>query len=112
MSIKLLNVARGSLAELLEDYTDYIRVRGLRRWEVGSKEVVTMRRIGVEHTDSEYFVGLAKTRNDEVVANMTIVLIHQAETLLMRYIKHVEDRFKAEGGVKERMYKIRVSSRS
>jgi four helix bundle protein len=30
--IKLTNVARASLEELLEDYRDYLRVRGIREW--------------------------------------------------------------------------------
>ena len=31
--IKLTNVARASLEELLEDYRDFLRVRGLRLWD-------------------------------------------------------------------------------
>ncbi len=31
--IKLVNVARASLEELLEDYRDYLRVRGATLWE-------------------------------------------------------------------------------
>ena len=55
MMIKLLNVSRGSLAELKEDYMDYIRTRGLRLWEASSKEVEAMRRLGVEHSESHFF---------------------------------------------------------
>lgn len=36
--IKLTNVARASLEELLEDYRDFLRVRGLRLWEKESRE--------------------------------------------------------------------------
>src|SRR5271154_2304249 len=32
MEIKLTNVARASLEELLEDYRDFLRVRGLEEW--------------------------------------------------------------------------------
>jgi hypothetical protein len=36
--IKLTNVARASLEELLEDYRDFLRVRGLRLWDKDSRE--------------------------------------------------------------------------
>src|SRR5436189_3532983 len=36
--IKLTNVARASLEELLEDYRDFLRVRGLRLWDKNSQE--------------------------------------------------------------------------
>src|SRR5881409_2496295 len=39
MEIKLTNVARASLEELLVDYHDYLRVRDLRLWEKDSAEV-------------------------------------------------------------------------
>ena len=36
--IKLLNVARASLQELLIDYEDYLRVRDLEQWSLGSEK--------------------------------------------------------------------------
>src|SRR5919108_6508452 len=36
--LKLTNVARASLEELLEDYRDFLRVRDLRLWAKDSKE--------------------------------------------------------------------------
>ena len=44
--IKLVNVARASLEELLEDYRDFLRVRGEPLWEKNSKEALFMRRLG------------------------------------------------------------------
>lgn len=38
MEIKLTNVERASLEELLEDYRDYLRVRDLVIWDKDSKE--------------------------------------------------------------------------
>lgn len=40
--IKLVNVAKASLQELLEDYIDYLRTRGHRQWEEGSVELETI----------------------------------------------------------------------
>src|SRR5262245_59463349 len=44
--IKLTNVARASLEELLADYRDYLRVRGARLWEKNSKEALYVRKLG------------------------------------------------------------------
>src|SRR5438309_12034688 len=44
MEIKLTNVARASLEELLVDYRDFLRVRDLRLWDKNSKEASFVRR--------------------------------------------------------------------
>lgn len=44
--IKLVNVARASLEELLVDYQDFLRVRDLRLWEKDSKEARYVRQLG------------------------------------------------------------------
>jgi four helix bundle protein len=46
--IKLTNVARASLEELLDDYLDYLRVRDLLIWEPDSKEALFVRKLGRE----------------------------------------------------------------
>ena len=42
--IKLVNVAKASLQELLEDYEDYLKTRHCRQWEEGSEELEAMRK--------------------------------------------------------------------
>src|SRR5437879_13454286 len=44
--LKLTNVARASLEELLEDYRDFLRVRGFRLWEKNSREALFVRGLG------------------------------------------------------------------
>src|SRR6516225_6175107 len=44
--IKLTNVARASLEELLVDYRDFLRVRDLPLWDKDSKEAKFVRRLG------------------------------------------------------------------
>ena len=44
--IKLTNVARASLEELLADYQDFLRVRGARLWEKDSTEALYVRKMG------------------------------------------------------------------
>ena len=109
--LKLLGVARGSLQELLIDYEDYLRVRNLRLWADDSKEVDAMRKLGIEHEDSAFFLELAQTRSDEVVANMVIVLIYQADTLLNGYINRKYNDFLREGGFREKLTRERVKNR-
>src|SRR6266403_3226221 len=46
--IKLINVARASLEELLEDYRDFLRVRKLAVWEKDSREARFVRRLGAK----------------------------------------------------------------
>ena len=109
--IKLLNVAKASLQELLEDYEDYLKTRGHRQWEEGTVELETMRRIGKEHNDGEYFMQLAQSRPPETIANMAIVLIKQADFLLHRQIQRLAEEFTKTGGFSERMTRIRKEYR-
>jgi four helix bundle suffix protein len=110
--LKLINVARSSLQELLADYEDYLRVRNLKLWPKESVEVKAMRKLGCEHKDSEFFLSLAETRNDEVVANMVIVLICQADVLLDRYGQKQKEKFLKEGGFRENLTKERLEYRN
>jgi four helix bundle suffix protein len=45
MEIKLMNVARASLEELLADYLDFLRVRQLALWDKNSKAALTVRKL-------------------------------------------------------------------
>ena len=105
--LKLLGVARSSFQELLEDYLDYLRTRKLRIWETDSKEVEAMRELGLSHTDSKFFLELAESRNDEVIANMAIVLLYQEDVLLRKHIEKQIKRFVDDGGFRESLAKAR-----
>ena len=109
--IKLVSVAKASLQELLEDYEDYLRTRGHRQWEEGSKELEAMRRLGREHNDAPFFMKLVQTRPPETIANMAIVLIKQADYLLFRQLQRLADDFVEEGGFSERMMRLRKTKR-
>ena len=43
--LKLTNVARASLEELLEDYRDFLRIRRATEWDKDSKEALYVRRL-------------------------------------------------------------------
>ena len=109
--IKLLNVAKASLLELLEDYEDYLKVRNHRQWEDGSVEIESMRKLGIEHSDAEFFMNLAETRPPETIANMAIVLIKQADYLLYRQLQRLSSDFVNNGGFSEKMSRMRRENR-
>ena len=101
--IKLVNVAKASLKELLTDYEDYLRTRGHRQWEKGSREYEYMRNLGREHDDSEFFMGLAATRPPETIANMAIILLAQEDYLLFRQLKALEEQLQRDGDLHVRL---------
>lgn len=110
--IKLLNVAKASLQELLLDYEDYLRVRDLSLWEINSEKAVKTRKICTVHNESAYYREAIKVRSDETICNIAITLIHQADKLLRMYIEKLQEDFVTNGGIKEQMYKARLNSRN
>lgn len=110
--IKLVNVAKASLQELLEDYIDYLRTRGHRQWEENSVEWQAMRKLGKEHNDATFFMKLCQTRPPETIANMAIILIYQADYLLFKQLERLEKDFITQGGFSEKMNRIRREQRS
>lgn len=109
--IRLVNVAKASLRELLEDYEDYLKTRHCRQWEKDSEEYEAMRRLGKEHNDADFFMALTATRPAETIANMAIILINQADYLLFRQLERLEKDFLEKGGFSERMMRLRKKNR-
>lgn len=113
MELKLTNVARASLDELLEDYKDFLRTRNAPIWDKESKEALYVRRIGGKAgVNYEAFREFVETRPGEVVANIALCLINQANYLLDQQIRRLEQDFLKEGGLRERMTKARLESRA
>lgn len=110
--IKLTNVAKASLQELLIDYEDYLRVRGLAQWDKDSEKAVQTRRYCREHLDSGVYREAMAVRTDETVANICIVLIHQADVMLHNLIERQKADFLREGGIREQMAAARRAARS
>ena len=110
--VKLTNVARASLEELLEDYRDFLRVRGLRLWEKNSRESSFVRKVGrTPNVTYETYKKYIETRPPEVSANIIICLIHQTNYLLDQQIRQLEKAFVNDGGLTERMMKARLAKR-
>ncbi len=111
--IKLTNVARASLEELLEDYKDYIKNRKEVIWDKDSKEALYVRKLAYTKDESyentyEQFI---ETRSGVVCANIILCLIHQCNYLLDQQIRRLEEDFIKNGGLRERMYQARKNYR-
>lgn len=110
--IRLTNVARASLEELLDDYRDYLRARNHALWDKNSRQAQYARNLGRKTPQSyELYRPFMETRPPEVLANLLICLIHQANYLLDRQIQRLERDFPREGGIRERMTRARLQNR-
>jgi len=120
--LRLVNVARASLDELLLDYEDFLRQRGFAQWEKDDPRAQAVREVGkkIDRTDrsdqpdqsdaKSYEPWLSHTA-PEVVANAIICLIHQANYLLDRQVAGLERQFIHEGGYSERLAAARIKER-
>ncbi|HEX6732264.1 MAG TPA: four helix bundle suffix domain-containing protein [Pyrinomonadaceae bacterium] len=109
--LRLVSVARSSLEELLLDYEDFLRQRGLSLWDKDHPTAQVVRRLAYERnrtykTYSTYIEGCAET-----AANTMICLIHQTNYLLDQQLRQLESAFLREGGFSERLYWARKKRR-
>ena len=125
--LRLLNVARSSLEELLLDYEDFLRHRHLPQWAPEGAEARAVRSVPrnfrlkrpdqsdlTDLTDQERWVLYAPwlEHNDPAVrANALICLINQANYLLDQQIAAVEEQFVAGGGYSEQLAAARLVER-
>jgi four helix bundle suffix protein len=111
-ALKLIDVAKSSALELLNDYIDYLRTRNMRQWEEDSVELQAMRKVGREHNDSAFYRDLIQTRPPETIANIAICLLKQNDYLIARLLNSLSDAFVAEGGFREKMTSVRIVHRN
>jgi four helix bundle suffix protein len=110
--IKLTNVARASLEELLADYRDFLRVRGLLEWSAQHPHTLRLRTLNrIPNATYATFRKGIEHRDPEVSANVIIGLIRVSSYLLDRQIRHLEQAFLREGGLRERMTRARLEAR-
>jgi four helix bundle suffix protein len=111
--LKLTNVARASLEELLDDYRDFLRARDLPAWDKNSKEAQYVRKLGRKRPQTyEDYREFVETRPPQVVANIALCLIHQANYLIDQQLLRLEKDFLEQGGLRERMTRLRLQCRS
>ena len=110
--LKLLGIARGSNKELMEDYMDYLKRKGLPEWhEAKNQRFEKMYEFCKYHSKYEDYRGLLPKMNDEELANMAICLCHQVDKAMTKYIERKDREFTTEGGIRERMTAARIGQR-
>ncbi|MDX2195568.1 MAG: four helix bundle suffix domain-containing protein [Cytophagales bacterium] len=112
--IKLTNVARASLEELQIDYEDFLRTQKLPIWEKDHKLVARLRELNKSVPNPTYqtFQKAIEHDSPEICANTMITLIKICTYLLKQQIKQLETAFIKEGGLRERMTKVRIDERN
>jgi len=108
--LKLVNVARASLEELLLDYEDYLRQRGLTAWDKNSVEALQVRKLSYEQNRSN-MTYRSYLSEPSTAANVLICLIHQTNYLLDQQLRALQKEFLEQGGFTERLYKMRANKK-
>ena len=118
--LKLTNVAKASLEELLLDYEAFLRQHGLPLWDKNSPQALSVRgKYRSNRSDPSDKSDLSDklnpydiaTASAEVAANTLICLINQATYLLKRQLQRLERDFLEQGGITERLYQKRMEFR-
>ena len=116
--LRLVNVARASLDELLLDYEDFLRQRKLPAWSKDDPQAREVRRIGqkdrtdrTDPSEGKAYKHWLDHPDPAIVANTLICLIYQANYLLDRLIAGLEQQFITEGGYSERLAAARLQER-
>lgn len=109
--LKLTNVARATLDELMEDFRDYLKTHNYAEWPKDSKNAIFARNYSAKHNDWSDWKEFFETRSDETVANLMLTICNQTSYMLGRMIQHQESDFREHGGIRERMHAARTAAR-
>ena len=112
MELKLTGVARASLAELKEDYLDYLKSHGESDWPATDERKAAMRAYCRRHNDWPDYQRLFAQKPAAVLCNLQLVLIAQARNLLESLLASQQEAFLQQGGLRERMHAARMATRA
>ena len=110
--LKLIGVARASLEELLLDFEDYLRQKGLALWGKDYAKAREVRRLCYRKNRSYTTYRPYIESSPEIAANTLICVIHQTNYLLDQQLRTLEKEFLKEGGFTERLYRTRIQARN
>jgi four helix bundle suffix protein len=111
--IKLTGVARASLEELLADYLDFLRTRGLEEWPAEHLYARRLRQLNrLPGATYETFRKGIESPNPAIATNVILGLIRTTTYLLDRQLRSLELAFVEEGGMRERMTRARLQERN
>lgn len=110
--LKLIGVARASLEELLLDFEDFLRQKGLPLWGKAHPQAQAVRKLCYQKNKSyATYKTYIEQSSPEVAANTMACLIHQTNYLLDQQLRALEKEFLQEGGFTERLYRTRSQMR-
>ncbi|WP_162026437.1 MULTISPECIES: four helix bundle suffix domain-containing protein [unclassified Lentimonas] len=127
--LKLTNVARASLEELLLDFEDYLRQNKLPLWDPNGSQAKKVRALGSQirkapegaplHDPQDtgdrarvaLYAPALEHEDPAVIANSLICLIHQANYLLDQQLISLEQTFIEGGGFSEQLAAARIQQR-
>jgi four helix bundle suffix protein len=127
--LKLTNVARASLEELLLDFEDYLRQNDLPLWQPDGDEASKVRSLGSrirqapeasplhapedvgDRARVKLYAPYLEHKDPAVVANALVCLIHQANYLLDQQLIGLEQAFIEGGGFSEQLAAARITER-
>lgn len=112
LELKLLNVARASIQELLEDYEDYIISHRLQKWIPGHPRFDSLLAYCRTHNHLADYEPYFNRWTAEEMANTAITLCRMVDKMMMTYQKKREEEFVTEGGIRERMTAARLGYRT
>jgi four helix bundle suffix protein len=111
--IKLTSVARSSLEELLTDYRDFLRTHNFEEWSAEHVYALRLRKLNqIPGATYETFRKGIENPDPAISANVIVGLIRVASYLLTRQLRHLENAFVEEGGLRERMTRARLQERN
>ena len=125
--LRLLNVARASLEELLLDFEDFLRHRRMPKWEADSPEATAVRQVPQQFKQQQadqsgltdlsdqqrwaLYAPWLEHQDSAIRGNAIICLIHQANFLLDQQIAALEKAFIEDGGYSEQLATARLAHR-
>ena len=110
--LKLMGVARASMKEVLEDYIDYLRTRGLEQWAVNDPRTKQIQEYSKKHNRPEDYTTDIDKRSPEALCNIAITLIHQFDNMMGKLLDRLQKDFVEQGGIRERMTAARLGYRN
>ena len=111
MEIKLLNVARASIKELKEDYTDFLATRHLALWTAGHARFAPLLAFCRAHNRPGDYLPFAEKWSAEEFANCANTLCRMVDRMMTTHIAAKERDFTENGGIRERMTAARLGRR-
>ncbi len=111
--LRLVGVARASLEEVLADVEDFLRQRGLPKWNKDDSRAREVRQLAYEKNRSyKTYRTYVEEQSPEITANTLLCLINQTTYLIDRLKQQLEEAFLEHGGIGERMTQARLRHRA